>query len=516
MEEKRYIYRFLKRARKRLSLGILVKVLPAALAAGFGVGAGINLAALLWPVYGAFWISIAALMAAAGVGLIIAVIHFPDRRKTAREVDKRGLKERLTTFVELETMDSEKEESAWREWQARNTYEAVKTYDLKAAIPIRISGRQICLLACTAVVFAVAAVLPSPNKELAAVRHEQKAEAAAKIEKLAKADEELEELKMAEQFSAKELEEIEELQEIIKKTQKELAAAETAEELSKAMERLETKTTQSLFENRQTQAEKKASALRKNVEELWKQSEKTADLTDSLNSEEVLKAMEELLEELAGELSDKELTALAEQLAQLKESFSAGSVTAEQLTGLLEGLENASLSNSTANQLAKIMEETAGVSLLEQTSAFVQAGQSENGNALGNGNSTGNLSGNGTGNGTGNGSGNGNGQSGGIGGGKNQGSQKGIQKENDRAGNSEQVMLSGRELGEDENLTGQSGSGESYKSIGGQGLTWSGEKVNYDAIIGEYTKKAYARMENNEVPKGMEEIVKGYFEGINQ
>ncbi len=82
--------------------------------------------------------------------------------------------------------------------------------------------------------------------------------------------------------------------------------------------------------------------------------------------------------------------------------------------------------------------------------------------------------------------------------------------------NEEQITIPGRETGDDENLTGQSGEGDSYQTVGGEGLTWSGEKVSYNEVVGEYTQEAYARIENNEVPKGMEDVVKSYFEGINR
>ncbi len=517
-----YIYSFLRQAKRRLSLAVLADIMLKTVTVGFLAGALVNVAALLFPIYGAFAISWIVLLIVVLLGLVYAIMHFPDYKKTALEIDKKGLKERLTTFVEMEKTGMSPE---WRELQTEDTYHAICKFDLKEKTRISFEKKSVYLLAGMIAFFVVAAVIPSPNKELAILRHEQKEKAKSEIEKVEEAKEELEELKKLETLTEAELAEIEKLQDILDKAKEELAEAKTQEELEKALERLETKTLQKLSEskNRQTASQKKAFEIKNKLEEFLKKQENQSketftseELKDILEAEELenlKEALKKELEELMGELSEEELAELMEKLEQLEElegSLKEGSLTKEQLEQLLEALQNGTLSDSMAGQLAQIMEGTLGVSIPSGQLALGQNGQAGNSGTSGNGN------GNGNGSGTGNGGGQGTSNGSGIGGGKNYGSKNGIEKENNRTDNKEQITIPGRTTGNDENLTGQSVEGDSYQTVGGEGLTWAGEKVNYNEVVGEYTEEAYSRIENNEVPKGMEDVVKSYFEGINQ
>ncbi len=501
---KLYIFRFLKQAKIRLSIAVFIDIMIVSLIVGFLVGTIVNVLALFVPIYGSFQISFVVVGMVGVIGGIYAIFRFPNQKKTALEMDKRGLKERLTTFLELES-----EGSSWGDLQAEDTYQAIIGYDLKEHTRICIEKKRVYLLMGIVVLFGVAAVLPSPNKELAIVQHEQREQAKKEIEKVEQAKEELEELKEMEQLTEADLAEIEKMQDVLEKAKEELNEATTKEELEKALERLETKALQTLSENKQMESKNKASELKKQLEEFLKKTENQSkdtfsseDLKDILDKE-MLQMLEEALGELADELTEEELEELLEQLEQLEASLSNGSLTKEQLEQLVEAMKNLSKSDGTRMQMAEIMEGTLGIGSPSNQSVSNQNGQ------VGMGGNNGEGAGIGTGNGTGQG---GNG----IGGGKNQGSKNGIEKENNRVSSEEQVTIPGREVGMDENLTGQVIEGESYQSSGGAGLTWSGEKVNYDEVVGEYTKEAYSKIEKNEVPKGMEDVVKEYFEGINQ
>ena len=510
-KQKSYIFRFLRQARFRLSIAILIRVMMISFIIGFGIGIMVNIVALFIPIYNAFWISCICIGIVGVMGVLCAIFLFPNQKTTALEIDKRGLQERLTTFLELE-----EKQSSWSALQAEDTYEAIVHYNLKEHTKFLIQKQLIYCFIGVIVLFSVAAVLPSSNKELAIILHEQKEKAKEEIKKVEKAKEQLEELKELkelEQFSDADLKEIEKMQSMLEKAKEELREAKTKEELEKALERLETKTLQNISETRQKENQSEIANAKKKLEEFLKKMENQSkdtfsaeELKDVLD-EETLQMLEETLRELLDELTEE----LEKMLEQLEASLSNGSFTKEQLKQLLEAMKNASPSNNMSSQFAEIIEGTLGISDLSNQDMKNQVGQT----GVGNGNQGG--TGNGTGSGNGFGTGNGTGQGGaGIGGGKNQGSKNGIEKENNRISKDEQVTISGRKLGDDENLTGQANIGESYQSSGGTGLTWSGEKVNYDEVVGEYTKEAYSRMENNEVPKGMEDVVKQYFEGINQ
>ena len=48
-----------------------------------------------------------------------------------------------------------------------------------------------------------------------------------------------------------------------------------------------------------------------------------------------------------------------------------------------------------------------------------------------------------------------------------------------------------------------------------EGISIGGEKVPYVQVIGEYESKAYESMNTSDIPKGMQEVVKEYFSGLN-
>lgn len=72
-------------------------------------------------------------------------------------------------------------------------------------------------------------------------------------------------------------------------------------------------------------------------------------------------------------------------------------------------------------------------------------------------------------------------------------------------------------LGDDGALTGNQGSKEDSDYYRQQnGLAWEGEHVDYNTVIGSYTDRAYEGLAGGRYPSGMEEVIKGYFEGLNQ
>ncbi len=124
-------------------------------------------------------------------------------------------------------------------------------------------------------------------------------------------------------------------------------------------------------------------------------------------------------------------------------------------------------------------------------------GNSQNGNGNNNGN---NQNGNGQ-NGSGNGDGNSNG------GGRGTGS----------ADNPHDYVSIPNALGDDPSLTGQAGSSENMESFRAQnGLSWEGNHVSYESVIGEYQARAYEGISGGKYPSGMEDVIKEYFGSFNE
>ena len=139
-----------------------------------------------------------------------------------------------------------------------------------------------------------------------------------------------------------------------------------------------------------------------------------------------------------------------------------------------------------------------------------------NNQGSGSGQGQGSGSGQGSGAGQGQGSGSGSGSGGGQGGtGWNTGSTTG--HENDLENNpGEQIYIPGRNEGSDNNLTGNKNEdGNSQQIETENGLNISGEKVDYDKVIGDYSNSALEGANNSNLPQSLKDLIKNYFEGLN-
>ena len=132
-------------------------------------------------------------------------------------------------------------------------------------------------------------------------------------------------------------------------------------------------------------------------------------------------------------------------------------------------------------------------------------GQSGAGNGSGDGNGSG--SGNGNGNGSGTGTGNGTGSGNGSGSGRGTGS-------SDAAHDYVSVP---NQTGDDAALTGDKNGDEDSDYVRQQnGLAWEGNHVDYNSVIGSYTDSAYEGIATGKYPTGMENVIRDYFENLNE
>ncbi len=80
----------------------------------------------------------------------------------------------------------------------------------------------------------------------------------------------------------------------------------------------------------------------------------------------------------------------------------------------------------------------------------------------------------------------------------------------------ETVTIPNGDVGTDENLTGKgTGGGQNTYEKSDQSLTWSGNKVSYGQVSGEYKEKAYRSLETSTYPDSMKDKIKTYFDGLN-
>ena len=497
-EKDRVILRFVDRVRLRLNRDCLWKYFLISAVAGLGVWTLINSVALIRPIYGAVLYGAVACGIILLAGMICAVIKFPDRKRAALAADSKGLKERVTTALELMGDDD-----IFSKIQKDDTIKAIRLFDIKKNFPFILRGKWLIGICVCIIAVAFTGLCDSAAKQEAIRRHHIKELAETKKEELEeKLEDLLEENKLTEAQK-------EEMKELLEQALKELKNAQSEAGIEKAEERLLTKLEQQLDKSYEEQAQ----AI-DNLSQSLKQLEQAA-----LSKEETEELLKELAE-LAEQLDDEKLAELAEQL---KNEFDAGEISAGSI-------------NQTASQLAKL-------------SGNAQAMLSNNGQQSGNsGQNQGNNSGQGEGGtgseGSGEGSGSGSGGSGegsgsgsggsstggssssgsggsGTGGsgqggtGWNTGSNTGAEREANLSG--ERVMISDKLASDNSNITGKpSGDGESQQTQSGPTVTWSGIEVEYGQVIAEYTNQAYAGLEKSNIPDSMKDIVKDYFTELNK
>ena len=204
-------------------------------------------------------------------------------------------------------------------------------------------------------------------------------------------------------------------------------------------------------------------------------------------------------------------------------------ISSQNMQSLLQSLQNANASASSgnngkqlqqlSNQMASMLANSSGNQAMVSSDATMSAssgsGQGQSGmSAQGNGNNGGDSSGSGN-----SGSDNGNGSvgvNGSGGGGYNYGSKKGMERELDLSNSEEHVAIPEGATGKDSNLTGKKSGNNQYTQKSSDSLTWAGNSVNYNQVIGNYANQAYSNLENSNIPSSMKDIVKAYFEGLTQ
>ena len=137
--------------------------------------------------------------------------------------------------------------------------------------------------------------------------------------------------------------------------------------------------------------------------------------------------------------------------------------------------------------------------------------QSENSSENNDSSQSGSSNGEGSGNGTG---GNGNGSGSGVGNGNGSGSGSGRGTGSSDTGH-DYVSIPNK-VGNDSSIAGSKGdSKDSDYYQAKNGLAWEGEHVSVDSVIGDYTKDAYESIASGRYPKGMESVIRDYFQSLN-
>ena len=436
--------------RRRINIADFLSKLVSALFVGGGVGILFQAAAFVLPFYYANLYTVLAVLLAAVSALAVAVWKRCSMKGAALVMDGFGFQERIVTAYE-----NLGEEGEMIVLQRRDAMEQLRANKGRIRIRLLPAGGKVASLAVLLLLLPVLALVPSAVKERAREIHLIQKEAKEKVEEIKDA---LEELEALEEQGGQEL------------------------------------------------------------------------------TEEQLAALQELMDSLKSSISEFQQAASAEAVAAAgaKLDFKYGEMAGQlsQLAGSLQGAPAASLSAAkTAEDLAQMFQNMSGMPGIGNGGMVADGGEnagsgqgdsSGNGQGDGSGNGQGDGSGNGQGDGSGNGQGDGsgNGQGDGSGNGQGEGSGNG-QGDGSGSGSGRGTGSSSaihdyvsvpNAVADSGNLTGNASNHEDSDYFRTQnGLSWEGEHISHEAVIGSYEKKAYEGISAGRYPDGMEDVIKGYF-----
>lgn len=456
MDLKKYLTGQIRRCRRKMNIAKLLDKGVLFAAAGGILGMVCELVSLFVPFY--YVHPAAALCFAVGLlaGLVYGILRRYNMRQAAGRIDSFGLKERMLTAYEQ--MGEDGEFARLQREDALKHYEAVKA---TIKIPVLPELRHWLALVVSVAVVIGMSFIPSPVREQAKLTHQVQERAKEEKEELEELLDALESVEM-DQLTEEQKEQLNALAEALKLSQEELAKANSWESLASAMGKLDYK-----YE----QASQSLSTLASQMENPM-----DAGIADA----------EALAKAAAGDGS--------QQTASSGTASSGESGNGENGSGEGNGTGESG-ENGDGD----------GNSGEGQDGDGDGDGQSGEGNGSGDGNGSG--SGNGNGNGSGTGTGNGTGSGNGSGSGRGTGS-------SDAAHDYVSVP---NQTGDDAALTGDKNGDEDSDYVRQQnGLAWEGNHVDYNSVIGSYTDSAYEGIATGKYPTGMENVIRDYFENLNE
>ncbi|MBQ9983674.1 MAG: hypothetical protein IJP29_03715 [Lachnospiraceae bacterium] len=496
---KRFVYRVRNRVREQFVIDNLIKFAGG----GMLIAVILSLIALVVPFYYVIVVATMVLVASFFAGIIWGVRKTPTPMEAALYADAKGHKEKISTAFYLVG-----KEDVFAVLQKRDAVRILENFSIRKEFPIRIAWKQFGMFALLSILFVVCSLVDTPAKQLAEMRHEVSKEAKEEIAELEKLEKELDK---AEELSESEIADVKEQ---LDNAKKELREAESYEDLKKAEERI-TKKMEMASKNVQDKtlsemlaqaAEESEERQQNKEEELLEEAKEALEKAEKGTDEEKAEAYEKL-KKLAAATGNSQLAQAAEDY---KNSSYSNDSYAQASQALSEASKSSSNSDYASNSQNNSNSNNASQSNQSQSGNNNSQGQNGQGQSGQQGNNGGQNGQDGNGNGNGSGSG-GNGSGGGAG--WNYGGKDGKEGSNKTA---ENVTIPEGELGDDENLTGQAnGNDSSTKEKSNESRTWSGDKVSYDDVSGEYKNKAYKKVDGSSYPGKIKEKIRNYFNGLN-
>lgn len=452
-------------------------------------------------------------------GAIHLLCRLAGEQKAARLADKAGLAERVSTSLEGRGKDS----PIWV-MQRLDTCQKIRGFSLKERMPYVLPWRQYVVTGSMLFLAFICFLFPSATKDEAKRKHVL-AETVEKAE--AEADKVKEQLEKQQEDGKLSAESRKKIEKALDTALKEMKDADDKQEISEAKERLETKLLRDLPQemSKETAESLQPFVQDMNLAALAEYQQKLSELAKS--NQAVAEAMDEL-KDLGEQLSSAEQNQLLDELSKLAQN---GTLDSGQLSSALQNLQNAnaqyaSLSIQKNSQSAS--QQQNGNNSGQNDNAQNNDGQNDGGDtstgensqsgnqggADGQNSQSGNAGGNnGQNGGAGQNNAGGNSQgTGGNGGGMNRGSANGMEREN-TSGDAETVWIPDS-TGDDDNLTGQKTGSSKNRIQTKEGPARAGQKANIGSVSGQYSRKAYSKLNKQNVPESKQELVKKYFSGL--
>ncbi len=259
-------------------------------------------------------------------------------------------------------------------------------------------------------------------------------------------------------------------------------------------------------------------SVKKEAKEKTQELEELVETLEELAQEEALTPeqqaqLQEMIESLESSLSEYQQAVSSQMLAAASQKLDYKYQNmADQMSSLAQSLQNgASVSAASLEamqEMAQQLQKMGGQQLAQNG----QNGNGNNGQNGQNGNGQGGQGQNGQ-------SGQGNGQDGDGQGGQGNGNGDGNGGNGRGTGSSDNAhdyVSVPNAIADSENLTGNAGNHDDSDFFRAQnGLSWEGEHISHEAVIGSYEQNAYEGISAGKYPSGMEDIIKEYFASFN-
>jgi hypothetical protein len=486
------IFEIINKVKRRMIISTTIKFILNSLTIGVLVCIFLAIVSHIVPVTFIYKKIIYIIIVSTLIGICFSMFRIPNNINVAKVIDKQGLQERTITALELMESDN-----PYSKIEIEDTYNHIRKINHKKIVAYKPPNKNLLFSAVIISLLFIIMAIPSKHFDLVKQKEDMIILKKQEKNKIKKVEKEIKD----DIFLSKE--DKNNLQKEISKLNKEIAKVNNEKEFKK-----QSKFNEQLIEFKKNKV--KQEAFEKIAKKMIKNNN-LKELGELLDNKQFDKA-NELIDKLIKEASkmsekdfDKMMSNISSQLAGLDTSQLAGLLSQlindmEMTNAELSKSQYASFKNSKNNNYSR--GEKSSDSLNQNNSQSA----SNEGNSSGNNKGAGEGKGNGEGNST-----NGNGSN--------------------TSGNSNSALGNGRGRGsynsktnedlldpniQDKNINGQRGNkGESTTQIMKEGISIDGKKIPYHRVIGDYESKAYESMNSTNIPKGIQEVVKKYFSGLN-